>query len=114
MTLMNDLTKLGPTYRKMAEVGYRPGACDRFEPIACPVDLEAEIVDYARRFVAADATCEHRIGTANFQTLGVLPFLIEAARLLCGASNEMALQMARLAVAELEAIADRHGDPTAN
>jgi hypothetical protein len=102
--LTNDLTKLGPAYMAMAELGYRPAASEG-DPDTVTYD-EAE--SYARRFIGEERTMSYHIGTANFQTLGVLPFLIEAARLCCRGShaNAMALKVARLAVADLEALCE--------
>jgi uncharacterized membrane-anchored protein len=108
--LTNDLTKLGPAYLAMAELGYRPAAREG-DPDTVSCD---EVEAYARRFVGEEREGSYHVGTANFQTLGVLPFLIEAARLLCRGSscNDMALKVARLAVADLEALCAPGGEST--
>ena len=55
--------------------------------------LDAEAHKYAHGFIAADESRRHWIGVSNFRTNRALVYAIEAARNLCGAQNDVALDL---------------------
>lgn len=100
------VAQLEAAYRRMAREGrYRPAApSDGFGGIAIPpeeLDLDAEAREYAAEWWAAEDAQEFWVGCCNFPTRPATVFAVEAARLLCGANDDAARRMLRLALREL-------------
>ena len=108
MTAPTDIrAQLEATYRRMALEGrYRPAApSDGLGNITVPpeqLDLDAEARAYAASWWADEDRMEFAVGCCNYPTRPATVFAIEAARLLCGANDDGARRMLRLALDELE------------
>jgi hypothetical protein len=95
------------TYRRMAtEARYRPAApSDGLGNIAVPaeeLDLDAEMDSYAERWTEEEDTARFHVGVCNYPTRPATIFAVEAARSLCGTADDVAVDLLRLALAELE------------
>lgn len=97
-------------YLQMAKVArYRPQApgdgCGNVsltdDELRDPQRLENEATEYAARFYKADGDRQHRVGCSNFATNRGLVYTIEAARALCGGADDLALDLLRMAVADV-------------
>lgn len=101
--------RIAESYRRMAdEARYRPKApADVVGNIFMPddeLDLDQEVSEYVGQWRAEERKCDFTIGVTNFPTLPATIFAVEAARCMCGASDDIALKLLKMAVAELEAI----------
>jgi hypothetical protein len=65
-------------------------------------DLEAEQASYAQVWNAEENSATFRIGVCNGSTRIATIFAVEAARLMCGAQDERAARLLRMALRELE------------
>jgi hypothetical protein len=111
----DKLMRYAETYLMMARAKYRPAApSDGFGNIQLsddefrdPSRLYLEAVKYAVTFCREEDGDRFYIGCSNFSTNRAFILLIEAARLLAGGNegNSYALQMLRLASAEIKAAA---------
>jgi hypothetical protein len=92
-------------YRRMAtEANYRPGApSDGVGNITGPLNLAREIEIYTERWRRDEDAQIFRVGCASFKDRETLIFIVEAARELCGVNHEIAAQLLRMAVANLDA-----------
>jgi hypothetical protein len=101
-------------YRLMDRtIRYRPAApSDGFGNIACPLeelDLDAEIREYANEWWQQEDACQFLVGCANSEEREPMVLLIEAAKQCCTGflGRDLALALAKAAVRELEAGAER-------
>jgi hypothetical protein len=106
------LARFAEAYVRMAEVGdYRPqapgdgvgGVYLTPEQCADPALLAKEAVAYARRLSAEEDTGSYRIGCTNFSSNRAFVWTIEAARSLCGAADDVAIELLTMALAEVRA-----------
>lgn len=100
------LEQIADAYRRMAdEARYRPQApSDGLGNITVALeqlDLDEEAETYARHWWTQEDDGEFYIGCCNYPTRAATVFAIEAARCLCGAQDDVALELLRMAVAEL-------------
>jgi hypothetical protein len=65
--------------------------------------LADEASAYADRFIAEENTTNFHIGVSNYVSNRALVYTIEASRLLCAASEPVALTLLEMAVEELKA-----------
>jgi hypothetical protein len=110
MTLPKGVhAQLERAYQLMAGADYRPAApSDGLGNIVCPVaelDIDAEIREYAADWWKQEDDCKYVIGCANWTERVPMVLLIEAARACCRGEGgrDLALDLARLAIRELEA-----------
>lgn len=103
------VTQIADAYKRMAtEARYRPEApSDGFGNITMPLeelDLDAEANAYAQRWWDQEEEATFLLGCANHRDRPPMIYALEAARLCCsgGDSPRFALQLAKMAVAELE------------
>lgn len=66
-----------------------------------PDRLMREAKEYAARFLAADDAHQHSVGVSNYATNRALVYVIEAARSLCGATDNLALNLLQMAIDEI-------------
>ena len=102
-----ELKQIVDSYKRMAVVSrYRPGApSDGLGNVVVPLedlDLEQEALQYAATWNAEENAREFHVGVCNFPTRPATIFAIEAARNMCGAEDQLALRLLRMAVSELE------------
>jgi hypothetical protein len=64
--------------------------------------LACEAANYAMKFNAEDDDLDFHIGCSNYTTNRALVFVIEAARSLCGAQDDLALELLKMAVREVK------------
>jgi hypothetical protein len=110
MTMSNPrFNRFREAYFQMWKVArYRPeapgdgcGSVDlRDDELKDPERLDNEATEYAARFYKADDDHQHRVGCSNFDTNRGLVYTIEAARALCGGSDDLALHLLRMVVAD--------------
>jgi hypothetical protein len=108
----NVAEQLDRAYRRMAgRARFRPGApSDGFGNITVPeaeLDVDAECRDYAVRWAREEDSLHFFIGCCNFSTREATVYLIEAARALCGANNDLARDLLKLVAGELGLNAER-------
>ena len=106
--------RIQEAYLRMArEARYRPAArgdgCGSIDLTANelkdPELLAKEAARYASTFIKEEDTLQFRIGISNYSTNRAVVFIIEAARLLCGAlDDERALKLLRMAASEVESV----------
>jgi hypothetical protein len=75
--------------------------------------LLEEARKYARRHEKADATHSHPIGSDNYQTNRALIYVVEAARSLCAAEDDLALKLLRMAIKDIKQNSTRKVDVNA-
>ncbi len=104
-----DLTgdQIGCAYRRMAaKARYRPAApSDGLGNITVPVEelvLDDEAERYARHWTSEENEGAFYIGCCNYSTRPATIFAIEAARLLCGGADDVARDLLRMALDDLE------------
>jgi hypothetical protein len=107
---MTERERIIEAYIRMArEATYRPAAPgDGFGSVdLSPAQLRsknilrAEAERYADKFIGEENACEFWIGISNFASNRALVYTVEAARLMCGAQEVLALQLLKMAVDEL-------------
>jgi hypothetical protein len=100
-------------YLQMAqEAHYRPAApSDGLGNIQLSAEelrngkrLSEEAAMYADEFIRDANGSEFNIGIPNWRTNRALVYTVEAARSLCGAQDELALNLLKMAVAEVESV----------
>lgn len=89
------------------EADYHPGApSDGFGHVTVDRDAldpgGAHGLTYAERWWQQEDACSFLIGCCNFPTRKATIYAVEAARAMCGANDALALDLLRMAVAELE------------
>jgi hypothetical protein len=88
------------------EARYRPAApSDGFGNITVPaaeLDLEAEAREYAERWTAQEDDHTFTVGCCNWPTRPATMYAIEAARALCGCADDVALDLLKLAIKQIE------------
>lgn len=109
MTTLHRSTavQLDRAYRDMAaKARYRPCApSDGFGNITVPaaeLDLDAECEAYARRWHEEEDAGEFHIGCCDFRTRPATVYAVEAARNLCGCSNDVARRLLQMAIDSLD------------
>jgi hypothetical protein len=111
--MSNSTRYYADAYIRMAtEAHYRPAAPgDGFggiyldaDQLADPSRLQAEALDYAKRFEAEEDTCQFQIGCCDFSNNRAFVYTIEAARLLCSGigGHEPARKLLMMAEREVE------------
>jgi len=103
----NTLDQIAETYQEMAEVAhYRPAApSDGFGNVTVPTEelnLSKEAASYAESWDQEEDTQTFFIGSCNYATRPATIYAIEAARNLCGAQDDVALELLKMAVKSLE------------
>lgn len=73
------------------------------EELLDPTRLEREAERYALRFAGEDDSRHFFVGVSNYSTNRALVYAIEAARSLCGCQPELAADLLRMALKEIEA-----------
>jgi hypothetical protein len=110
--LNQRLARFAEAYMMMADrARYRPQApgdgCGSTyltkEQEADPERLMAEAIAYANQFGGEDDARTFNIGCSNFTTNRALVFVLEAARSLCGGKDDLALDLLKMALDELDA-----------
>lgn len=105
-------TRFAEAYLMMAkEANYRPAApgdgCGHTyltrEEAHDPVLLEEEAVRYACQLSDEEDGRRFNLGCSNFTTNRAFVWVIEAARSLCGAKDDLALDLLKMAVREVTA-----------
>jgi hypothetical protein len=104
---MNTHEQIAEAYRRMAtEAHYRPAAPgDGVGNIAFPTAelvLEDEARQYAGQWTEEEHTGTFSVGVCNYPTRPATVFAIEAARAMCGAHDDLARDLLRMALAELD------------
>lgn len=107
MTLYRTTAEqIATTYAHMAHLGYRPAApSDGFGNITVPLDqldLGAESMKYARSWDTEEDEQSWYVGCPPFEGRPALILAIEAARLICGCSPDIAARLLRFAADDLE------------
>jgi hypothetical protein len=107
-------------YLRMAkEAKYRPQApSDGFtgnvaltkQQLADPIRLKQEATEYALRFNAEEDTLRFQLGCSDFHTNMAFVWTVEAARALCGARSDLALDLLLMAVKEIRLRTDQTED----
>lgn len=103
------VVQISAAYRAMAaEARYRPAAPgDGMGSISVPeaeLDIERECADYTRYWWREEDTGDFRIGSCDHSTRTATIYTVEAARQMCSVEDGLALQLLKMAVAELEAV----------
>jgi hypothetical protein len=100
--------QVAKAYRQMArQVRSRPAAPfgDGMGYITVPeseLDIDAEILTYARRWAVEEEACTYDIGCPDHLDRVALIYVIEAARMLCGMEPHRAVRLLRMAAADIE------------
>src|ERR1041385_6373356 len=114
-TTKTEFERICEAYLTMAKDGnYRPSApSDGFGHIQLTkrqIEEDKRLREgahrYAKRFVAEWSGDGWYIGISNWESSRALALTIEAARLMCGAAEPVALRMLKLAVMELERVVE--------
>jgi hypothetical protein len=116
MTGPSRIERFAEAYVEMAkQARYRPAAPGdglghvslSAEELRDPERLLREAKEYAVRFLEADDAHKHSIGVSNYTTNRALVYVIEAARSLCGAADDVALDLLQMAIDEVRAASKR-------
>lgn len=94
-------------YVRMAqEARYYPEApSDGFGNIVGEIDVHSESLRYANRADFQEHTFD--IGCADFSSREALAFTVEAARAICGTNHDLAIDLLRMALSDLEKVVSR-------
>jgi hypothetical protein len=110
---MDSLEQIRMAYKAMAtKIKYRPSApSDGLGNVAVPeeeLNMEREAAKYAARWWKSEDDRTFFIGCCDYRTRPASIFAIEAARLMCsgGSGNPYALKLLKMAVKELEDLAN--------
>ena len=104
--------RFAEAYLEMAKrARYRPAAPgDGFGNVSLSTEdlrdterLMREAKEYAVRFLEADDAGIHRLGVSNYSTNRALVYVVEAARALCGGSqDDLASELLQMAIDEIK------------
>ena len=89
-------------YRRMAkDARYRPGApSDGFGNITGELNMEQEVRAYAALWRSDEDSMSFWLGCPDFKLRPAMVLAVEAARACCGADQQLAVRLLRLAVDE--------------
>lgn len=102
-----EFAQVADTYRRMAtEARYRPAtASEEMDDVTAPRDelnLEQEAKTYARQWGVQEGNRQFHLAACNYPTRPATILAIEAARNMSSGDDELALELLRMAVLELE------------
>jgi hypothetical protein len=91
-------------YRRMAdEARYHPAApSDGWGNVTGVIDVEAQSGEYAGWWWAEEDSGSYRLGCPDHRDRSALIFIVEAARSLNGVNRELAADLLRMALADLQ------------
>lgn len=100
-------SQISDAYRSMAtQARYRPAApSDGWGNITVPeeaLDIYKECASYVQQWMAEEDEHSFQVGCPSFEGRPALIFVVEAARAINGVNYELARDLLRMAVAELE------------
>lgn len=105
---MNTQERIAYSYRRMATgARYRPAAPSdgMFSMPEDELVLDDEAKQCARRWTQAEDSRNFHVGVCNFSTRPATILAIEAAHALCGVEDDLARQLLRMALDDLDKLA---------
>jgi hypothetical protein len=99
----NRFKRFAEAYKTMAkQARYRPVWVDPDLVPETPEQLDKEAEEYAMRFAGEDDTRHFFVGVSAYSTNRALVYAIEAARSMCGCQPDLAEDLLRMALKEID------------